>query len=337
MTRRGREVRLARYPSGVPALDDFAIAEVDVAAPGPDEVLVRNLYTSVDPGQRGLMNGGESYVATYRVGAPLTGRSVGRVVASNAASVPAGSLVFHRLGWRDFAVMPGSAVRLLPEAADIADHLGILGHPGLTAWLGIGDVARVQPGDVVLVSSAAGAVGGAAGQLAKVRGARLVIGTVGSDAKAGHIRDTLGFDVALNYRAPDFAARLAAAAPEGIDVFFDNVGGEQLEIALPLMKRHGRVAICGSIATYNDAAPRPVAGFDAILGQRLRVEGFLVYDHEQRMAAFLEEVTPLVGSGRIVAPKTIFEGLDEAPAAFVSLFEGSSLGKTLVRLSDDDG
>lgn len=337
MTRHGREARLARYPSGIPTVDDFVIAEVDIAAPAPDEVVVRNLYTSVDPGQRGLMNGGESYVATYQVGAPLTGRAVGRVIESNAPSILVGSLVFHRLGWREFAVLPASAARRLPEAGDVADHLGVLGHPGLTAWLGVGDVARVQSGDVVLVSSAAGAVGGAAGQFAKIRGARQVIGTVGSDAKADHIRDTLGFDMALNYRAPDFRERLAAAAPDGIDVFFDNVGGELLDIALPLMKRHGRIAICGSISTYNDANPRPIARFDAVLAQRLRIEGFLVYDHESRMPAFLEEAQPLVESGRIVAPKTIFDGLDSAPKAFISLFHGSSLGKTLVRVASEDG
>ena len=337
MSLRGREVRLARYPSGIPALDDFVLAEADIPRPGPDEVLVRNLIISVDPGQRGLMNGGESYVATYQVGKPLSGRSVGRVIASGAKSVPVGSLVFHRLGWREFAVLPASSVRLLPETSNVADHLDVLGHPGLTAWLGIVDVARVKPGDVVLVSSAAGAVGGVAGQLARVRGAQRVIGTVGSDAKAEHIRKTLGFDVALNYRAPDFAEQLAAAAPSGIDVFFDNVGGEQLDIALPLMSRHGRVAICGSISTYNQAVPRPIKHFDAILAQRLRVEGFLVYDHEQRMPAFLEEVQPLVESGRIVAPKTMFEGLDLAPQAFVSLFEGGSLGKALVRVADDGG
>jgi NADPH-dependent curcumin reductase CurA len=337
MTLHGREVRLAHYPSGIPTADDFVIANVNIAEPGQDEVLVRNLYTSVDPGQRGLMNGGESYVATYQVGAPLTGRTIGRVAASNATSIPVGSLVFHRLGWREFAVVPASAVRLLPEASDVADHLGVLGHPGLTAWLGISDVAHVKPGDVVLVSSAAGAVGGAAGQLAKIRGAKRVIGTVGSDAKADHIRGVLGFDVALNYRAPEFAKQLAAAAPAGIDVFFDNVGGEQLDMTLPLMGRHGRIVICGSISTYNDVSPRPITHFDAILSQRLRVEGFLVYDHELRMPAFLEEVRPLVESGRIVAPKTIFEGLDQAPDAFVSLFHGGSLGKTLVRLAAESG
>src|SRR3954467_4109484 len=189
MTLHGREVRLARYPSGIPTADHFVIANVDVAEPGPDEVLVRNLYTSVDPGQRGLMNGGESYVATYQVGSPLTGRTVGRVVASNATSVPAGSLVFHRLGWREFSVLPASSVRQLPDAHDVANHLGVLGHPGLTAWLGGGDIAHVQPGDVVLVSSAAGAFGGVAGQLAKIRGAQQVIGTVGSESKADHIRE----------------------------------------------------------------------------------------------------------------------------------------------------
>lgn len=335
MTRRNREIRLARRPQGRPRVEDFTLAETELAEPGPGEVLVRNLVVSVDPGQRGLMDGGESYVASYRLGQALTGRSVGRVIASNAAALPEGTLVFHRLGWRELAVLPAAAARPLPPAADPADHLDILGHPGLTAWLGVGEVLGIGGGEVVLVSSAAGAVGGAAGQLARLRGAKRVIGTTGSEAKTAHLRDTLGFDVALNHRAPDFAAQLAAAAPEGIDAFFDNVGGVQLETALPLMRLHGRIAICGALATYNDPAPPPLRGFDSVLARRLRIEGFLVYDHEDRMAEFLAEMQPLLAEGRIRAPRTLHEGLDAVPAALIALFQGGTLGKALVRLDED--
>lgn len=337
MNRRGREVRLARHPVGVPTVDDFVVATADVPAPGADEVVVRNLYTSVDPGQRGLMNGGESYVATYQVGAPLSGRTVGRVVESRSPAVPEGSLVFHRLGWRELSVLPAAGVRVLPETASVdpADRLGVLGHPGLTAWLGITQVAEVRSGDVVLVSSAAGAVGATAGQLAKARGAARVVGTVGSEAKATHLRDELGYDEALCYRDPDFAQQLAAAVPDGIDVFFDNVGGAQLDLALGLMRLHGRVAVCGAMATYNETEPAPVRGFGAVLAQRLRVQGFLVYDHEDLMGDFLDEVAPLVESGRLSRTKTVFDGLDEAPRAFISLFDGTSLGKALVKVADE--
>ena len=162
-----------------------------------------------------------------------------------------------------------------------------------------------------------------------------MIGTAGSDAKTNHLRETLGFDVALNYRAPDFALQLAAAAPEGIDAFFDNVGGMQLQAAMPLMRRHGRIAICGSIASYNDTQPQAFSGFDAVLNQRLRIEGFLVYDHEDRMPEFVAEVAPMVAAGRIAGPKTILEGLDNVPAALISLFTGETIGKTLVRLTTE--
>jgi len=332
---RSREIHLIRRPQGVPRPEDFAIVAADLADPGPGEVLVRNLYLSVDPGQRGLMDGGESYVASYRLGQALTGRAVGRVIASNAPALPEGTLVFHRLGWRERAVLPAAQARMLPAAGDPADHLDILGHPGLTAWLGVDQVLRVGAGDVVLVSSAAGAVGGAAGQLARLRSAGRVIGTVGSDAKAAHIREALGFDVALNYRAPDFPALLASAAPEGIDAFFDNVGGMQLETALNRMRRHGRIAICGALATYNDPSPPPLRGIGAVLAQRLRIEGFLVYDHEARMPDFLAEMQSLLAEGRIVAPRSIHEGLEAMPAALIALFQGGTLGKALVRLGDD--
>lgn len=336
MTRRNREIHLIRRPEGVPQVEDFALVEAPLPDPGAGEIMVQNLYVSVDPGQRGLMDGGESYVASYQLGQVLTGRTVGRVIASKAPSHPEGSLVFHRLGWRELSVMPADQARILPDIGAPEDHLDALGHPGLTAWLGVAQVLAVQPGDVVLVSSAAGAVGGMAGQLARLRGAR-IIGTVGSDAKAAHIRDTLGYDATLNYRAPDFAAQLAAAAPEGIDAFFDNVGGMQLETALSLMRLHGRIAICGALATYNATDPFALRGIETVLAQRLRIEGFLVYDHEDRMADFLAEVAPALADGRVKAPKTILEGIESVPEALVSLFTGQTLGKTLVRIGPDPG
>lgn len=337
MSRRGREVRLARHPVGTPSLEDFSVAEVDIPPPAEDEVVVRNLYTSVDPGQRGLMNGGDSYVATYQVGSAMTGRTVGEVVESQSATVPVGSIVFHRVGWREYAVVGASEVRVLDiGSTDPADHLGVLGHPGLTAWLGMTEVAAVGPGDVVLVSSAAGAVGATAGQLARARGASTVIGTVGSPAKADYITSELGFTHALDYHSADFPDRLAMLAPDGVDVFFDNVGGTQLDVALGLMALHGRIAVCGAISTYNGEAS-VVRNFERVLAQRLSVQGFLVYDHEVKMRDFLADVLPMVRDGRLSTAKTIFDGVERAPEAFISLFEGSSVGKVLVRLGDREG
>lgn len=325
-----RAVQLARRPDGMPVLDDFAVVELEVAEPGPGEVVVENHFLSVDPGQRGLMNGGDSYVATYQVGEPVTGRAVGRVVASGDPAVPVGTHVFHRVGWRQHSLVASSVVRVIDvERAPASSYLGVMGHPGLTSWLGIVQVADVRPGDVVLVTSAAGAVGAAAGQLALARGASRVIGSVGSAEKARYVTTELGFTDAFVHTTGRLADHLAAHVPDGLDVVFDNVGGEQLDDALAAMRPHGRLALCGSISTYNGEVHQLV-NTGRILSQRLRAEGFLVFDHEDAWGRFHAEMVDHLGAGRVSVEETRFRGLDSVPAAFLSLFSGTSTGKVLV-------
>lgn len=330
MPRVSRAVQLARRPEGMPALADFAVADLPLPAPGPDELLIENHFLSVDPGQRGLMNGGDSYVATYQVGQPVTGRAVGRVIASQDPRFPEGSHVFHRVGWREHSVVPTSLVRPIDvDRAPESSYLGVMGHPGLTSWLGVALVADVQPGDVVLITSAAGAVGAAAGQLALARGASKVIGSVGSQEKADYVTGKLGFTDAFVYKSTSLADYVAEHVSDGLDVVFDNVGGAQLDQALAAMKTHGRLALCGSISTYN-GEPYPLANAGQILAQRLRAEGFLVFDHEDRWDRFHTEMAELLAQGRVSVEETLYSGLDALPEAFLSLFDGSSTGKVLV-------
>lgn len=325
-----RAVALARRPEGVPVLGDFAVVDLEVPDPGPGQVVVENHFLSVDPGQRGLMAGGSSYVATYQVGEPVTGRAVGRVVASGDPAVAVGTHVFHRVGWRQHSLVPTSLVRAIDvRRAPESSYLGVMGHPGLTSWLGIGPVAEVGPGDVVLVTSAAGAVGAAAGQLALARGARRVIGSVGSQAKAAYVTGELGFTDAFVHRTTSVADYTAEHVPEGLDVVFDNVGGEQLDDALAAMNVHGRVALCGSISTYNGQAYQP-RNTGRILTQRLRAQGFLVFDHEDAWDGFHTEMAGHLGAGRVTVEETHYQGLDSLPEAFLSLFTGASTGKVLV-------
>lgn len=326
------EVRLARHPHGVPCLEDFVTVEAVVPKANDGQVLVRNMFASVDPGQRALMQGGESYVETYSIGAPLTGRAVGEVIESRAANVAVGDLVFHRLGWREYAVVESTQLRVLNrELAEPSAFLGALGYPGFTAWVGVTKVAQVRAGEVVYVSSAAGAVGALAGQLARLRGAE-VLGSTGTDEKVRYIERTLGFSAGINYRKGDLAEALAAAAPAGIDVYFDNVGGHHLEAALDQMSVGARAALCGSLATYNSEKPFSPANFRLIADKRLALRGFLVYDFEECMSEFEAEVAPLLRDGELLAEQTVFEGLESMPRAFLSLFSHSSRGKTIVKL-----
>lgn len=325
-----RAVHLVRRPEGEPVAEDFAVREITVPDPGPGEVVVENDFLSVDPGQRGLMKGGSSYVATYQLDEPVTGRAVGRVVASGDPAIEVGTPVFHRVGWREHSLVPSELVRPIDvERAPASSYLGVMGHPGLTSWLGIARVADVQPGDVVLVTSAAGGVGAAAGQLALARGASRVIGSVGSQAKADHITSSLGFTDAFVYKTTSVEEFVAAEVPEGIDVVFDNVGGLQLDQALAAMNVGGRVALCGSISTYN-GEPHTLTNTGLLLTQRLRAEGFLVFDHEDKWDEFHAEMAEHLAAGRVSLEETLYRGIDAVPEAFLSLFNGASTGKALV-------
>jgi NADPH-dependent curcumin reductase CurA len=306
-----------------------------VPDPGAGEVLVRNRWMSVDPYMRGRMNDVKSYVPPFQLGAPRDGGAVGEVVASGDESVAVGDTVLHGLGWREYALAPAGAVRRVDTAlAPPQAYLGVLGMTGLTAYAGLIDVAGLRDGDVVFVSGAAGAVGGIAGQIAKLRGHE-VIGSAGSAAKVEHVTGELGFDRAFDYHDGPVAESLASAAPDGIDVYFDNVGGEHLEAAIGALNRDGRVAMCGAVAQYNStepaAGPRNMA---MVVGKRLTLRGFIVSDHGHLMGDFVREVGTWLSEGRIRYRETVTEGIESAPAAFIGLLRGENTGKMLVKLGE---
>ncbi|MEV0895503.1 NADP-dependent oxidoreductase [Actinoplanes sp. NPDC049802] len=330
-----REIRLASRPVGWPTVDNFEIAETAVPEPGPGQVLIRNVFMSVDPYMRGRMNDAKSYIPPFQVGRALDGGAVGEVVASESDAVPVGSFVSHNLGWREFAVSDASRVQVVDPAAapSLSAYLGLLGMTGLTAYVGLLDIARFSEGDTVFVSGAAGAVGSVAGQIARLRGAKRVIGSAGSGEKARHLVEDLGFDAAFNYKDAPVREQLRAAAPDGIDVYFDNVGGDHLEAAIGSLNKFGRVALCGAIAQYNDttpaAGPRNLA---AAIGKELNLRGFIVGNHGHRAPEFVAEVGAWLRAGRITARETVVDGLENAPEAFLGLLRGENTGKMVVRL-----
>jgi NADPH-dependent curcumin reductase CurA len=334
MTTTAREYHLAARPHGEPRPGDFRLVERELADPGPGQVLVRNEVLSVDPYMRGRMNDVKSYVPPFALDAPMDGAAVGTVLASGDEAVPAGSSVLHSAGWRDYALIPARAATVVDTAlAPAGRYLGALGTAGLTAWGGLMLAAQFKAGDTVFVSGAAGAVGSLAGQIARLSGAARVVGSAGGPEKARTLTERFGFDAAIDYRAGDLRGQLARAAPGGIDVYFDNVGGEHLEAALAAARRGGRVALCGAIAQYNEteapAAPRNLA---LAIGKRLTLRGFIVLDYAPRHAEFAALMAPWLASGQIVAAETVLDGLENAVPAFLALFSGGNTGKMLVRL-----
>ncbi|QSI49088.1 NADP-dependent oxidoreductase [Thermobispora bispora] len=330
-----RQVLLAARPTGWPRPDDFAVAEAELPEPADGRFLVRNVFMSVDPYMRGRMNAGKSYVPPFQVGEPLTGGAIGEVLESKAPGFAPGDLVLHDFGWREHAVLDAAAARKVPRIPGVSPsaYLGVLGMPGLTAYVGLLDIAGMKEGDVVFVSAAAGAVGSLAGQLARLKGASRVIGSVGSDEKVAHVTGELGFDAAFNYRRGPVRDLLKEAAPDGIDVYFDNVGADHLEAAIAALRPYGRVAMCGAIAVYNATEPPPgPRNLVQAIGKRLTLRGFIVSDHYDRFPAFLDEVGPLVRDGKIVHRETVAEGLDQAPEAFLAMLRGENIGKMIVRL-----
>jgi hypothetical protein len=289
---------------------------------------------SVDPYMRGRMDDRKSYVPPFRLGAPLDGGAVGEVVVSEAEDLAPGDLVLHQYGWREHALAGADELRRLtvPEGFSPSLFLGVLGMPGLAAYVGLLDIGELREGDVVFVSGAAGAVGGLAGQIAKLRG-HTVIGSAGSAAKVGYVRDELGFDEAFNYKDAPVAQQLAAAAPDGIDLYFDNVGGEHLDAALGALRLRGRVAMCGWISAYNATEPPPgPRNLPLAVGKRLTLRGFIVSDHRSRMRDLIDEVGPAVRDGRVKVRETVVDGLENAPAALRGLLSGDNVGKMVVRL-----
>ncbi|MGW4028141.1 NADP-dependent oxidoreductase [Streptomyces sp. NPDC004838] len=330
-----REWHLVARPHGWPEAEDVALREVPVAQPGEGRVLVRNLHFSVDPYMRGRMNDVKSYTPPYRLDQPMRGGAVGEVVASRAEGFAVGDHVLHDLGWREYAeVDAADAVRVDASLAPLSAYLGVLGMPGLTAYAGLFEVGSFKEGDAVFVSGAAGAVGSLVGQFARIKGASRVIGSAGSDEKVARLTAEYGFNAAFNYKSGPVAEQLRRAAPDGIDVYFDNVGGDHLEAAISSLNLHGRAVLCGAIAQYNDTepAPGPRNLFLAIV-KRLRLEGMLVSDHQDLREQFVRDVVGWIASGELKYEETVVHGVEHGFDAFIGMLHGQNTGKMIVTLA----
>lgn len=328
-----KAVHLVARPVGEPTQADFAVVEELVADPGPGQVLVRNDWISVDPYMRGRMDDAESYAPPFELGRPMDGGAVGTVVASGC-DIPVGTVVLHRRGWREYATLDVAEVQPVDTTRAAArEYLGVLGMTGLTAYAGLKVIAPVTAGDVVFISGAAGAVGLVAGVVAKKLGASTVIGSAGGPEKAERLVTQFGYDAAIDHRVGRLREQLAAAAPDGIDVYFDNVGGEHLTAAIEALRTHGRVALCGAISQYN--ATGPSTGPDNLvkaIGKRLTLRGFLALDHADLAAEYVEQASSWLRDGSLRSQQTVVEGIDNAPRAFLDMLRGANTGKMLVQL-----
>jgi NADPH-dependent curcumin reductase CurA len=329
------QIQLVRRPQGWPTHDDFRTAKVDYGDLTPGQVRVANAFLSVDPYMRGRMNDAKSYIPPFNLGETMTGGAVGRVVASAAEDLPVGTVVLHQLGWRDLAQADAAAFKPVPEipGAPLSLHLGILGLTGMTGYVGLTAIAGLKEGDTVFVSGAAGAVGTAAGQIAKRLGAARVIGSAGSPEKVRLLTEKYGYDTAFNYKDAPVREQLKALAPEGVDVFFDNVGGDHLEAALDVMNRDGRIAVCGAIAAYNrtERAPGP-DNLVKIIQQSLTIKGFTLGDYLHLRPEFGARMTEWFGQGEIAYDETVVDGVEHAVDAFLDMMRGKNTGKMVVRV-----
>lgn len=328
-----REVHLRKRPTAAAQQEHFEIVRVDLPEPARGEVQVRNLWMSVDPYMRGRMDTTDSYVEPFELGRPLEGGAIGEVVASNSPDFEIGDIVQSYFGWREGFNAPAFAVQKLEDQQfPLKAHLGAAGMPGLTAYIGLLRIAELSPNDTVLVTGAAGAVGTTAVQIAKARGHR-VIGSAGGEAKVGLLRE-LGCDYVIDYKAePDFTAALRRAVPDGIDVCFDNVGGDQLDAALAVARPHARIALCGSIYMYNMAPTMGPGHIWRAIDMQVSLKGFICTEHLDMTADFHRDLSEWHAAGKFRFLETIVEGIENAPAAFIGLFEGANVGKMLVKLA----
>ncbi|MER5636827.1 NADP-dependent oxidoreductase [Kitasatospora sp. NPDC002227] len=337
MTFTSREWQLTSRPVGEPAPADFALVTAAVPEPGPGQIVVRNTWLSVDPYMRGRMNEGPSYIPQFELGETMTGSAVGVVVASGADGLPLGATVAHFAGWREYALLDAAAAQVLDTAlAPAQAYLGVLGTTGLTAYASLKDTAPVREGDVVFVSGAAGAVGSIAGQLAKKLGAAKVIGSAGGPEKARRLVEDYGYDKAVDYRAGDLPGRLAKAAPAGIDVYLDNVGGDHLQAALGAMNLNGRVALIGAISVYNatELPPGP-NNLPLAIGKRITLRGMNVGDHFGLVPEYVAQAAGWLKDGSLRADETVVDGIEHTLDAFLSMMRGGNTGKMLVRLAQN--
>jgi NADPH-dependent curcumin reductase CurA len=330
MTALNRRITLAKRPSGPIAPDCFAIDEVPIPSPGPGEVLAKVGWLSIDPTIRGWM-AMDTYLPAIEIGAAIRSGGLAEVIESNNEALPVGSTLFGMTGWQEYVVMDGTS-QVIPDGIDPTAALSVFGVTGLTAYFGLLDIGKPVAGETVLVSGAAGATGSVVGQIARIKGCR-VVGIAGSDEKCAWLIDELGFDAAINYRTENVSAAIRAACPNGVDVFFDNVGGDILEAALGNLAMHGRVVLCGAIATYNDDAPRPGPNnIMSLVINRGRMEGFIIMDYLHRAEEAIGELAGWVLGGELKFAVDVVDGLDNAPVAMDRLFTGANQGKVMVHL-----
>ncbi|MEV0682907.1 NADP-dependent oxidoreductase [Nocardia sp. NPDC050378] len=329
-----REIHLAARPNGAPVATDFALVERELPELADGQILLRNTWMSVDPYMRGRMDDKPSYIAPFEIGAALEGSAIGAVIASKSADIAVGTTVTHFAGWREHSVVDAaSATPIDPELAAPQHFLGALGTTGLTAYAALTEVAKVEPGDTVFISAAAGAVGSVAGQIAKALGAKRVIGSAGGPAKTRKVLEEFGFDAAIDYRAGDLAAQLAEAAPDGIDVYLDSVGGEHLKMAIEALNQHGRIALVGAISGYNGATDRTTPDLYLAATKEISLRGMLVTSYLPLFAEYIPKAAAWLADGTLRTAETTYEGLEQAPAALLGVLTGANIGKMLVRLA----
>jgi NADPH-dependent curcumin reductase CurA len=334
MSTANRQIRLRSRPAGVPTAANFDIADAPLPAVADGSVLRRTIYLSLDPYMRGRMSDAKSYAAPVALGGVMCGHTVSQVVESRNPAFQAGDFVAGYDGWQQYAASDGRDLRKLdPAAAPISTAIGVLGMPGATAWVGLMDIARPKPGETVVVSAAAGAVGSAVGQLAKVHGCRAV-GVAGGTDKCRYVTEELGFDACVDYKSGDLLAGLTSACPDGVDIYFENVGGAVFAAVIRLLNRGARIPFCGAIADYN-APSSGVPSLLPLLISRATLQGFIVSDHLDRFPVAAQAMAPLVRAGRLKYREDVAEGLDAAPDAFIGLLAGRNFGKALVRVSPD--
>jgi len=331
-----RHVLLDARPVGLPKAGDFRIETGPVPEPGTGQVLVRNLWMSVDPYMRGRMSDRKSYAPSFEIGKTMEGRAIGRIVKSNHPTLKEGAVVSSMLGWREYFVSTGEGLNLVDPGLPLSAYLGVLGIPGFTGWYGLKHIGRPKAGETLVVSGAAGATGSLVVQIGKILGCR-VIGTAGTDDKCHYVTRELGADAAINYRMPgDLFEALREACPKGIDIYFENVGGPLLDMVLRQVNPSARIPLCGMISQYNldppDSGPRHLF---SMIGNRVLMQGFIISDHLSLYPEFLAEAGAWLRSGRIKREETVVDGIENAPKAFIGLFSGENVGKMVVRLAPD--
>jgi hypothetical protein len=327
------QVLLANRPTGWVAESDFRVVEGPLPRPGEGRALVRNMFLSLDPYMRGRMSAAKSYAPSVAIGEVMIGETVGEVVESKTPALRPGEHVVGRLGWQQYAVGAAADLRKVPAGpVPLSYHLGVVGMPGAAAWIGLLEIGQPKPGETVVVSAASGAVGSVVGQIAKIKGCRAV-GIAGGPAKCDYVVRELGFDACIDYKAASFVPDLEAATPDGVDVYFENVGGAVLEAVLPRLNPFARIPLCGLISQYNETNPRGVSSLRVFLVNRVKLQGFICFDRKEVWPEVFRQIGEWVGAGRIRYRETVVEGLANAPKAFVGLFKGENFGKLVVKLT----